>query len=143
MKKVFLLGLIMSLFIGCGNKEENLAINNAQAFAYDLGPGGWELNATAVIKNIKNNRNENEFTASLSVNIELINPDGETSKNIYNEVIEKKGGELINEMAVETQYEIDSTYSPGTYSVKFIVKDNVSGETAESSSSFEVIEEDE
>lgn len=126
MKKQFVIVLILIAISSCGKKEEvKFEAFSPEAFAYDLGDS-WEVNATVNVRGFKGIVAENEVSASLDFSVDFVNPDGEISKNIFNDSREVREIE-INYLQLESQFELDSTYVEGIYTIIFNIKDNNTG----------------
>ena len=128
MKNLFLLTSILLLLISCSKKEEvKFEAFSPEAFAYDIGDG-WEVNATINVKGFEQEERDDESFASLSYSIDLINPENDSTKNIFSnskEVNEKE----INDVQLEAQFELADTSALGKYKLLFNIKDNNSGKT--------------
>lgn len=137
MKYMLLSSLVcFCLFTSCGKKEESkLQAYNAEAFAYDIG-GSWEVNATTRVKGFYQKENNGIYTATLYYEIDLITANGDTLKSIISKTEDKTNHEKMSDVDLETQFELDSTYSDGTYKVLFNVRDVNSQQSAISSAEF-------
>jgi len=124
MKKVYLFILLAFLISQCGDDEPlNIEVYNTEAFAYNISDGIWEVNATTRVKGFKQNENNGQFTASLSYDIDLITPSGETISSMISRTADKENSERMSDTELEVQFELDSTYSAGTYQLIFRVRD--------------------
>ena len=139
MKNLFLLTSILLLLISCSKKEEvKFEAFSPEAFAYDIGDG-WEVNATINVKGFEQEERDDESFASLSYSIDLINPEDDSTKNIFSnskEVNEKE----INDVQLEAQFELADTFVLGKYKLLFNIKDNNSGKTTSAETDFELEE---
>ena len=139
MKNLFLLTSILLLLISCSKKEEmKFEAFSPEAFAYDIGDG-WEVNATINVKGFEQEERDDESFASLSYSIDLINPEDDSTKNIFSnskEVNEKE----INDVQLEAQFELADTSALGKYKLLFNIKDNNSGKTTSAETDFELEE---
>jgi hypothetical protein len=139
MKNLFLLMSILLLLISCSKKEEvKFEAFSPEAFAYDIGDG-WEVNATINVKGFEQEERDDESFASLSYSIDLINPEDDSTKNIFSnskEVNEKE----INDVQLEAQFELADTSALGKYKLLFNIKDNNSGKTTSAETDFELEE---
>jgi hypothetical protein len=123
MKNIFSPILLLVLIVSCGEKEEvRFEAFSPEAFAYDLGDL-WEVNATVNVRGFKEMEIEDELSASLNFSIDLINPQGDTLQNILSDSKDVKEKE-IDYIQLEAQFELDSTYSEGKYTVIFNIKDS-------------------
>lgn len=135
----FFVGLLF--FISCGKDEQTkLEAYNAEAFAYDIGDS-WEVNATTRVKGFNQKEEGGNFTATFSYEIDLVTASGDTIKSLVSQTEDKMKNEKMSDTDLEAQFELDSTYTEGTYKVIFNVKDAYTQQTAVSSAEF-VIEEE-
>ena len=139
MKNLFLLTSILLLLISCSKKEEvKFEAFSPEAFAYDIGDG-WEVNATINVKGFEQEERDDESFASLSYSIDLINPEDDSTKNIFSnskEVNEKE----INDVQLEAQFELADTSVLGKYKLLFNIKDNNSGKITSAETDFDLEE---
>ena len=82
---------------------------------------------------------DDENFVSLSYSIDLINPDGDSTKNIFSDLKEVTEKE-INDVQLEAQFELDKTSVQGKYNLLFKIKDNKSGKTTSAEAEFELEE---
>jgi hypothetical protein len=133
--------IYLLIFAGCSKKEDTkLEAYNAEAFAYDLGDS-WEVNATTRVKGFFQKDENGNFTALLSYDIDLVTANGDTIKSLISRTEDKMKNEKMSDVDLETQFELDSTYTEGNYKVIFNVKDINTQQTARSSAEF-VLEEE-
>lgn len=136
MKALLFSGFCMLLlFSSCSKEEKKLEVFNAEAFAYDLG-GSWEVDATIRVKGFKQNEKDNKFTTTLSYDIDLVKPAGDTVKALISKTEDKSNNEEFMDVPLEIQFDLDSTYSDGDYKLIFKVKDAETGKMASASASF-------
>ncbi len=126
---------LLILLSSCSKDEKKLEAFNAEAFAYDLGDN-WEVDATVRVKGFKQNENNNQFTTTLSYNIDLVKPAGDTVKSLVSKTEDKSNDEEFMDVPIEIQFDLDSTYADGDYKIIFDVKDAETGKTASASASF-------
>ena len=126
---------ILVLLSSCSKEEQKLEAFNAEAFAYDLG-SSWEVNATVRVKGFKQTEENNKFTATLSYDIDLVKPAGDTLKALISKTEDKTNDEKFLDAPVEVQFDLDSTYADGDYNLIFNIKDAETGKTASASASF-------
>jgi hypothetical protein len=131
--------VITLLFLSSCSKEDEgkLEAFSTEAFAYDLG-NQWEVNASTFVKGFKQEQEGESYTALLSYDIDLITSGGDTIVSMISRTEDKKNNEEMIDTELEAQFELDSTYAPGTYSVIFRVKDELTNSTAISSADFEI-----
>jgi hypothetical protein len=124
MKKIMFVILLLIITISCGKKEENLEAFSPETFAYDL-VNQWEVNATVRVKGVKQIKikNEDNYYSALTLNIDLIHPDGKVEKNKFSYTHSKKSNEILKDIGLEAQFELDSTYSDGIYKIVFNISD--------------------
>ena len=138
--KNFVFIILLGLFFYSCDKEEPLELSayNTEAFAYDIG-NSWEVNASTRVKGFEQREEgENKFTATIAYDVDIITPKGDTLKALLSQVEDKKGNEKMMDVALEAQFELDSTYVEGEYIIIFNVKDVLSGNNALSSASFRI-----
>ena len=139
MNKTFFLVFILLLSYSCSKKEEvKFEAFSPEAFAYDIG-GSWEVNATINVRGFEKVERDDENFVSLSYSIDLINPDGDSTKNIFSDLKEVTEKE-INDVQLEAQFELDKTSVQGKYNLLFKIKDNKSGKTTSAEAEFELEE---
>ena len=143
MKKLLPLLLLALLISSCGKKESaTLKVYNTEAFAYEIGDGSYELNSTTQVKGFKQNENDQQFTASLAYQVDLVKPNGEVVKGVVSKTEKKVEKEKMSDTQLEAQFDIDSTYTAGTYKLIFRVRDMLSEQADSSSAEFKIGEED-
>jgi hypothetical protein len=129
--------IISILIISCGKKEEvKFEAFSPEAFAFDIGDV-WEVNATVNVKGFNKVEKGDVISASLSYSVDMIKSDGDIVKNIFSdskEIAEKE----LNDMQIEAQFELDTTYSIGIYQLAFNISDNNSGKNIECVVEFEL-----
>ncbi|RPI69484.1 MAG: hypothetical protein EHM47_13450 [Ignavibacteriales bacterium] len=141
MKLIIIFFLVVIIFFSCSQEEPaKMEAFSTQAFAFDLGDT-WEVNASTRVKGFKQTEEENKFFAALTYDIDLVIPEGDTLKSLISRVQEKEDTERINEIPLETQFELDSTYSIGEYKIIFNIKDPGTELTATSAVSFSLSDE--
>ena len=139
MKYSFVIFVIfIFLFNGCSKKEkEKLTVYNATAFAYDLG-NSWEVDATTRVKGFMQKEEKGMFGASLAFEINLITPRNDTLRSLVSKVVDKSEKEKMSDTNLEAQFDLDSTYSDGTYKLIWKVKDVFTSDSASSFSDFKL-----
>jgi len=142
MKQLIILFLTtIVIFYSC-EKEESAKIEtfSTEAFAFDLG-NSWEINATTRVKGFSQKEDENNFSATIAYDIDLVTPSGDTIKALISKVEDKKDSERIMDIPIEIQFELDSTYAEGEYKIVFNLKDPATEQTAKSMSAFRLSKE--
>jgi hypothetical protein len=139
MKYSFLFfSILVIAFCSCSKKEEpKLTAYNSTAFAFDLG-NSWEVDATTRVKGFTQKEANNLFKASLAYEINLITPKKDTIKSLISKVVDKSDKERMTDTGLETQFDLDSTYVSGEYTIVFDVKDVLSGKSSSASASFKL-----
>ena len=131
--------LIFFLFEACSKKkEEKLKVYNSTAFAYDLGDKSWEVDASARVKGFSQTEEGKLYKASLAYEINLITPKNDTIKSLISKVIDKSEKEKMSDTGLEAQFDLDSTYSYGTYKILWNVKDVATNDTASTAANFKL-----
>ena len=121
----------------CSKKEEKLELFSAEAFAYSM-DNGWELNATCRVKGFTQKEESEEYKAKLSFTVDIKTPDGKLLQGVGEGLIDKSEKEEMTDLPVETQIELDSTYTAGKYLVIFNLSDDLSGNTVSIQKDFEL-----
>jgi hypothetical protein len=99
---------------------------NPDAFAYDLG-NAWEVNAMINVKGFEQREGSGDtFDASISYSVDIKTPNGKTVENLYSDKINISAEEEIIDIPLEVQFELDSTYSFGKYTIIFNITDSYS-----------------
>jgi hypothetical protein len=132
---IFVSFCLILLIASCAKEEKKLEVFNAEAFAYDLGDS-WEVDATTRVKGFKQNETDNKYKATLSYDIDLVKPSGDTVKALISKTEDKINDEEVMDVPVEIQFDLDSTYSDGDYKVIFNIKDAETGQSASASAPF-------
>lgn len=123
MKDFIISFLIAVFFFSCNNDEPaKLETFSSEAFAFDLGDT-WEVNAETRVKGFSLIEEDNKFKATVAYDLDLITPEGDTIKSLISKVEEKEDEERINEILLEAQFELDSTYTRGEYKIIFNIID--------------------
>lgn len=132
--------LSLLLLTACDKEETKLEAFNPVAFAYDLG-NTWELNATINVKGFEQREGSgNTFEASISYSADIKNPEGKTVENLYSDKIHISAQEKIIVIPLEVQFELDSTYSFGKYTIIFNITDVYSQTNITGSAEFDLTE---
>jgi len=122
-KNIILWFFILVLVNSCGTEETKLEAFNPEAFAYDLG-NTWEVNAMINVKGFKQREGDgNTFEASISYSADIKTPDGETVEKVFSDEINISEQEEIIDIPLEVQFELDSNYSIGKYTIIFNITD--------------------
>jgi hypothetical protein len=131
MKKFLFVSFLILIAVSCSKKEEvKLDAYGGEAFAYDIGDS-WEVNSTVRIKGFEQTNDEKSglYKVSISYFTDLITPSDSTIKKVYEDTIHKSDSESIVDIALEAQFDLDSTYKAGNYKIMYHINDNNSGDT--------------
>ena len=139
MKKILSLFVLSSLLLtSCSKEETKLEAFNPEAFAYDLG-NTWEVNATINVKGFEQREGSGDtFEASISYSADIKTPDGKTVQNLYSDKINVSAQEEILDIPLEVQFDLDSTYSFGKYTIIFNITDVYSQNSITASAEFDL-----
>ena len=119
--------LSVIIFFACSCRPEpNLMLSSPEAFAFDLGDS-WEVNASVTAKDFAQVEKEDQYFVKLSYSVDLVSPESDSLKSIYNESIDQQDSEEFLDIILEAQIEIDSTFGEGKYKLVFNVIDEYSG----------------
>jgi hypothetical protein len=137
MNKVLIIFFLVLISISCSKKEEmKFEAFSPEAFAYDIGDS-WEVNATVNVKGFVKKETGDELSASFDYSVDLVGPDSLQVEGIFADTKEVTRDELID-VQLEAQFELDYDSPEGQYHIKFIIKDNNSGETTSAQCEFEL-----
>ncbi len=138
MKKVFLLFISLLAITACSKKDVNFEAFSAEAFAYDIGDGTAEVNSTVRVKGFTQTERDDNYNAAVAYDVDLLKPDSTIRKSIFKFVQKADNGEPISDIALETQFTLDSTYQAGTYTLVYKITDKNSDNTLESKVTFDL-----
>lgn len=138
MKKVFLIIISLLVIAACSKKDVKFEAFSAEAFAYDIGEGIAEVNATVRVKGFTQTEKDDNYHAAVAYDVDLLKPDGTIRKSIFKFVQEADKNEPISDIALETQFDLDSTYQAGTYTLVYKITDKNSDNTLESKVNFDL-----
>jgi len=137
MYRVITLISLISLIVGCGKKEEvKFEAFSPEAFAYDIGDS-WEINATVNVKGFVIKETGDELSTSLDLSVDIIDPDGVLTKDIFIDSKDVTSKELID-VQLEAQFELDYNSPDGLYKIIFNITDNYSEEMVSAEAEFEL-----
>jgi hypothetical protein len=138
MKKYVFYLLVLFLLIACGKKEVKFETFSSEAFAYDIGSGISEVNATVRVKGFTQNEKDGNYSTSISFNVDLVKPDSSVVKSIYKDVHKESDKEPLTDVGLEAQFDLDSTYADGTYGLVFNINDDFSKNKTKAEVSFDI-----
>jgi len=137
MKKLTLALLFLLVFASCSKKEEiKFEAFSPEAFAYDIGDS-WEINATVNVKGFVKKEVGDELSTSLGFSVDIIDPDGVKTNDVFFDTKEVTSQELIDAQ-LEAQFELDYNSPDGLYKIVFYITDKYSGETISAEAEFEL-----
>ena len=110
MKAVLLiLSFLMVVLVSCSKKEETkLTAFSSEAFAYDLGDSS-EVDATTQVKGFQQKEENNNYFATISYDIDLVTPKGDTLKSLISKIVDRTQKEKISDTELNAQFDLDST----------------------------------
>lgn len=121
MKKFITAFLIFSFFFACSSEEPELELFSPEAYAFAL-DNGWELNSSVRVKNFKQIESDGKYYTAIAYHLDLITPQ-DTIKEADFGSIEETYNEEIMDLAIDSQIELDSSFTVGSYRVVFYVED--------------------
>jgi hypothetical protein len=138
MKELVFVFLTTIILYSC-SKEEPVKMEtfSTDAFAYDLGDS-WEVNATTRVKGFNQKEEGNNYSVTIAYDVDLVTPAGDTIKALISRVEDKTDNERIMEISLEAQFELDSTYATGDYTIIFNIKDVLSDNIAVAPTTFKI-----
>ena len=136
--KIIISSIILFFFItNCSKKEEvKFEAFSPEAFAYDIGDS-WEINATVNVKGFVKKEVGDELSTSLGFSVDVIDPSGGETKDIFIDSEEVTSQELID-LQLEAQFELDYNSPDGLYKIVFNITDKYSGEIVSAEAEFEL-----
>jgi hypothetical protein len=137
MQKLLTSVFLVLMLVSCSKEESKLELYNPEAFAY-LIDNGWELNASTRVKGFLQNESDGTYSAKLSYVVDLITAEGDTLNEADSGLIDKTAGEKMNDLGIEVQMEIDSSFAEGKYKILFHVYDDYSESQANISKEFKL-----
>ena len=110
----------------CNKKEVKFETLSSEAFAYDIGNGTSEVNASVRVKGFTQNEKNGEYSSSISFSVDLQKPDSSIIKSIFKDVHAETDKEPISDVGLEAQFDLDSTYAEGNYKLIYNITDDIS-----------------
>ncbi len=138
MKKIILVLVALLIAISCSKKDVKFEAFSAEAFAFDIGDGTAEVNATVRIKGFTQTEKNDIYKAEVAYDVDLIKPDSSISKSVFKFVQNDEGQEPISDIALEAQFSLDSSYTEGTYTLVFNITDKNSENKTEAKVNFDL-----
>lgn len=137
MKKIFLIVICLFAIAACSKKDVKFEAFSPEAFAYDLGDS-WEVNSTVRVKGFVQTEKDNKYRAAIAYDIDLLKPDSTVEKSVFKFVQKDENTEPISDIALEVQFNLDSTYKSGVYTLIYKIADENSQKTLETKVNFDL-----
>ena len=83
MKKIFFVFAVLLLIVACSKKDTKFEAFSAEAFAFDIGDGTAEVNATVRVKGFTQTEKDDNYKAEVAYEVDMIKPDSSVQKNIF------------------------------------------------------------
>lgn len=138
MKKIILILIASLIVISCSKKEVPFEAFSAEAFVFDIGDGVAEVNSTVRVKGFVQTETDNNYKAAVAYEIDLLKPDSTIRKSIFKFVQKDENTEPISDLALESQFNLDSTYKSGVYTLIYKITDKNSENTLEIKVNFDL-----
>lgn len=136
--KFFVLVFSILLLSACGKEEPvQFSAQSVEVFAYDL-VGSWEINASAIIKGVKQDKVGELYEYSFSYSVDLVQPDKTKLESFFNDKHTGTSNEIQTDIPIDIQFELDSTYQTGAYKLIINIKDTKSGNQTTVEKDFEL-----
>jgi hypothetical protein len=139
MKKIFLFIISLLMIAACSKKDVKFEAFSAEAFVFDIGDGIAEVNSTVRVKGFVQTEKDNNYKAAVSYEVDLLKPDSTITKSIFKFVKKGENTEPISDMALEAQFNLDSTtYKSGVYTLIYKIADKNSENSLETKVNFDL-----
>jgi len=138
MKKIFFMLGIILILVSCSKKEVKFEVLSSEAFAYDIGNGIYEVNASVRVKGFTQNEKDGKYSSSISFSVDLQKPDSSIVKSIFKDVHKESDKEPISDVGLEAQFDLDSTYVEGQYKLIYNIMDDISHKELTASVNFDI-----
>lgn len=139
MKRIlFFLYLALIFTVSCKTGDDlKFEAFNPEVFAFDIGDE-YEVNATVRVKGFEIKGEGEKYNASIGYELDLVKPDGETVKALLSKIEELDFTEKVGDTGIDIQFNLNSSYAAGKYTIVLNLTDNFSGRTTSISSEFEL-----
>ncbi|MDP4172373.1 MAG: hypothetical protein Q8933_00275 [Bacteroidota bacterium] len=139
MKKISLfLILILVGLSACKKKPEvKFEAFSPEAAAYSL-DSGWEVDATVMVRGYEMKNENSQNSVKVAYSVDLVTPDNKTQKGLFADTLAESSTDPYNDLKLESQIELNSTYVPGKYKVVFNIRDLYSGKQTSTTKELEV-----
>jgi hypothetical protein len=138
MKKISLIIIGLFVLAACSKKEVKFETLSSEAFAYDIGNGIYEVNASIRVKGFTQNEKDGKYSSSISFSVDLQKPDSSIVKSIFKDVHKESDKEPISDVGLEAQFDLDSTYVEGQYKLIYNILDDISHKELTASVNFDI-----
>jgi len=139
MKYLFFPLFILLLIASCGKKEETkLQAINPEAAAFDMGDGSYEVNASVIVKGFQQTEAGDMFHAELHYSVDLQKPNGDIDTNKFADVMIVKEKEKLSDQQLNIQFDLDSTYNKGKYTLLINVLDKGTAQSVTAKKEFDL-----
>ena len=139
MKKIILVLIVSLIVISCSKKQVPFEAFSSEAFVFDIGDGIAEVNSTVRVKGFVQTEKDDNYKAAVAYEIDLLKPDSTIAKSIFKFVQKDENTEPINDVALEAQFNLDSTnYKSGVYTLIYKIADTNSENTLETEVNFDL-----
>lgn len=138
MKKIFFVFAILLITISCSKKNVKFEAFSAEAFAYDIGDGTAEVNATVRVKGFAQTEKDNNYNAAIAYEVDMIKPDSSIQKSVFKLVQKSEKKEAIGDIPLEVQFSLDSSYAEGVYTLVYKISDKNSENKIEAKVNFDL-----
>jgi len=138
MKKIILILAAFLLVISCSKKDVKFESFSSEAFAFDIGDGTAEVNATVRVKGFTQIKKDDNYQATVVYEVDLVKSDSVVQKSVFNFIQNQEGSEPIADMALESQFSLDSSYTAGTYTLIYNISDKNSENKIKSKVDFDL-----
>jgi hypothetical protein len=138
MKKILLFIISLLVIAACSKKEAPFETISSEAFAFDIGDGTVEVNATVRVKGFVQTEKDKIYKAEIAYEVDLQKPDSTVEKSIFSFVQKDEESEPISDIALDAQFTLDSTYQAGVYTLIYNIIDKNSEKTLEAKVNFDL-----
>jgi hypothetical protein len=139
MRKILLAVTVLFLLSSCSKKDVRFESFSSEAFAYDIGNGVSEVNASVRVKGFVQKEKNGDYSASISFNVDLVKPDSTTIKSIFKDVHKESDKEPLSDVGLEAQFDLDSTYTEGSYTLIYNITDDFSSNKLTAKVNFDIL----
>ncbi len=127
-KIIFFTFILIGVWACSSKPEPKLELFSPEAFAFEV-DNSWEINATVNAKGFAQIDNDENPKIELFYKVDLITPESDTIKSIFDKNILLNEKEELIDLPLEAQIELDSTFKVGNYILIFNVSDEISKQT--------------